>query len=313
MPSQNEPSNKQPPTNNNLQPLELMVKDTLLGSGAFSEVRLAQNLKTQQFVAAKMTDLTKHRRYYNKEVKALTHIPHHPNIVPLVQYGEDGSTGYIFTEYLEGKNLGDYVKEKGHGRGIGEKESLEILLQLVNGMEAVHNVKFSHNDLKPENVLYNPDTKTAKIFDFGLSTEVGKDGSVSECCGSPLYMAPEVISQTKRHNPFFSDIWSLGLIFYFMLVGYLPWSNTETLPSLTRQILTKKISIPVPVSKTTRELLAGMLQLSPRARWSLDRLRSWITKALELLKHQASKIKSQASKIKSQARRLKIVTLYAGL
>jgi serine/threonine protein kinase len=283
-----------------------MLNDTLLGSGAFSEVRLAQNLQTQQYVAAKMTDLTKHRRYYNKEVKALTRIPHHPNIVPVVQYGEDGSTGYIFTEFLEGKSLGEYVEEKGQGRGIGEKESLEILLQLVNGMETVHNVNFSHNDLKPDNVLYNPDTKTAKIFDFGLSTEVGKDGSVSECCGSPLYMAPEVITQTKRHNPFLSDIWSLGLMFYFMLVGNLPWSDTETLPSLTRQILTKKISIPVGVSSATRELLAGMLQLSPRARWNLERIKSWIKKALELLKH-------QASKIQSQARRLKIVTLYAGL
>jgi len=277
------------------QPLEFAIEDTVLGSGAFSEVRLAQNIHTNELVAAKITDLSKYRRYYNKEVKALTSIPVHPNIVPLVQYGEDGGTGYIFTEYVEGKTLLDYVQETGKGKGLSEEEALQILLQLISGIEVVHKTNFSHNDLKPDNIFFNPMSRTARIFDFGLSTEVGSDGEVSECCGSPLYMAPEVLTQSEHHNAFFSDIWSLGLIFYFMLVGDLPWSKVETLPHLVDIIHAGKLPIPVAVSKATRELLAGMLQLRPRARWSLERIRRHIDLALEPL---------------DKAKRLRIVTLY---
>jgi len=270
--------------------LDLIVNDTLLGSGAFSEVRLAKNLQTQQLLAAKMTNLTKHRRYYEKEVKALSSIPSHPNIVPLVQYGEDGDTGYIFTEFVKGENLRDYVKRKENG--IGEEESLEILLQLVDGMDTVHNSGFSHNDLKPENIIFNPDTRTAHIIDFGLSTEVGRDGHVTECCGSPFYMAPEVITRTKRHNPYFSDIWSLGLIFYFMLVGNLPWSDqTSTYPSLVKQVLLGKLSIPSSISIACRQLLSGMLQLSPKGRWSLQKIKEFIKRTLEGIKRRLKGVK----------------------
>jgi len=73
MPSQ---TNTQTPTHQN-QPLEFSIEDTVLGSGAFSEVRLAQNIHTNELVAAKITDLSKFRRYYNQEVKALTSIPVH--------------------------------------------------------------------------------------------------------------------------------------------------------------------------------------------------------------------------------------------
>jgi serine/threonine protein kinase len=278
------------------QPLEFTIDDTVLGSGAFSEVRLAQNIHTNELVAAKITDLTKYRRYYNKEVKALTSIPIHPNIVSLVQYGEDGGTGYIFTEYVEGKTLLDYVEETGKGKGLSEEEALQILLQLIQGIEIVHRSNFSHNDLKPDNIFFNPMTKTARIFDFGLSTEVGSDGTVTECCGSPLYMAPEVLTQTSEHNAFLSDIWSLGLIFYFMLVGDLPWSKVDSLPHLVDFIHMGKLPIPVSVSKATRELLAGMLQLTPRARWSTERIKRHIQLALKPL---------------DQAKRLRIVTLYA--
>jgi len=266
------------------QPLELILNDTLIGSGSFSEVRLAQNAQTQELLAAKITDLTKNRKYYNKEVKALTKIPAHPNIVPLVQYGEDGLMGYIFTEYVKGVSLESYVKEKGNGVGIGEEESLEILLQLVNGIDAVHKAGFSHNDLKPDNVIYNPVTQTARLIDFGLSSHVDSEGNITDCCGSPEYMAPEVLVKSKRHNAFLSDIWSLGLIFYFMLVGNLPWSEEQNLPDLIKKILAGKLAVPTSVSIAARKLLSGMLQLAPKARWSLERVKEFILKTLEALR-----------------------------
>jgi len=282
MPSQKDTNNTS--EEENQTEFDLTIDNsTLLGKGAFSEVRLAKNRQTQQLLAAKITDLIKHRRYYDKEVKALSAIPEHRNIVPLVQYGEDGTTGYIFTEFVSGKELKNYVKEKG---GIGEKESLEILLQLVDGLDTVHGANFSHNDLKPENIIYNPDTQTAHILDFGLSTEVPTEGYITDCCGSPLYMAPEVITHAKRHNPFFSDIWSLGLIFYFMLVGTLPWSPSEgpdSYSGLVKQVLQGKLWIPGSLSIACRQLLSGMLQLAPKGRWSLEKIKEFIKKTLEVI------------------------------
>jgi len=268
------------------QPLDLIINDTLIGWGSFSEVRLAQNAQTQELLAAKITDLTKNRKYYNKEVTALLNIPNHPNIVPLVQYGEDGTMGYIFTEFVKGVSLENYVKEKGKGKGkgIGEEESLEILLQLVNGIDAVHKAGFSHNDLKPDNLIYNPLTQTARLIDFGLSTPVDSEGNITDCCGSPVYMAPEVLVKSKRHNAFLSDIWSLGLIFYFMLVGNLPWSEEENLQDLIQKIFAGKLSVPSTVSIAARKLLSGMLQLAPKARWSLERVKEFILRTLEALR-----------------------------
>jgi len=259
-----------------LQPLEFILDDIVLGSGTFSVVRLAQNTTTKEYVAAKILNLQKNRQYYDKEVHALTTIPPHQNIVPLVQFGEDFNTGYIFTQYyVQSITLFDFVKGCGGGGGGGgglcEFESLGILDQLVDGLRAIHAAKFSHNDLKPDNVLYNPLTKVVQIFDFGLSLEVTEEVE-SECCGSPLYMAPEVLTRSPRHNPMLSDIWSLGLIFYFLLVGDLPW-RVETLQDLIKAVLGGRLYTPKHMSRSTRELLAGMLQLNPNSRWTLHRIK----------------------------------------
>jgi len=197
----------------------------------------------------------------------------------LVQYGEDGNTGYIFTQFVQPKTLLDFMNDFG-GRGIHEDEALCILEQLVDGLSAIHASNFSHNDLKPDNVLYNPYTKTVHIFDFGLSTEPDLTGVVSECCGSPLYMAPEVLTQTPRHNPMLSDIWSLGIIFYYLLVGDLPWLGVETLQDLVAAVLAGRLYIPRHVSRDARVILAGMLQMTPTMRWSLPLIKKYVRNIL---------------------------------
>jgi len=149
----------------------------------------------------------------------------------------------------------------------------------VDGLKAIHAAKFSHNDLKPDNVLYNPLTKVVQIFDFGLSLEFS-EGGASECCGSPLYMAPEVLTRSPRHDPMLSDIWSLGLIFYVLLVGDLPWSGVETLPDLVQAVLAGKLYTPQQLSRSTRELLSGMLQLNPKSRWNLQRIQRHVKERL---------------------------------
>jgi len=264
--------------------MELELTSQVLGSGSFSKVLLARNTKTSELLAAKIVDLKTSRKYYDREVKALTSIHNKStkdNVVPLVQYGEDAENGYIFTPYVPAGTLADYVSSKGRLR---ELEALEILDQIVEGVESVHKAGISHSDLKPENILYDPVTKKATIFDFGLSLEMDKDNNVNECCGSPLYMAPEVILR-KRHNAALSDIWSLGVIFYYLLFADFPWYDVDDIEDLIDAILNDVIIFPRQVCEEVASLLLRMLDRDPLKRPRLDSLK-------EALKGIITKIKS---------------------
>jgi len=263
--------------------IELELTDQLLGSGNYSKVLLARNTKTSELLAAKIVDLKTSRKYYDREVKALTsiHKSANTNVVPLVQYGEDEENGYIFTPYVPSGTLADYVNHKGRLR---ELEALEILDQIVGGVESVHKAGISHSDLKPENILYDPVTKKATLFDFGLSLEMDKNNNVNECCGSPLYMAPEVILR-KRHNAVLSDIWSLGVIFYYLLFADFPWYDVDDIEDLIDAILNDVILFPRLVCDEISSLLLRMLDRDPLRRPPLDTLK-------EALKGIINKIKS---------------------
>jgi len=265
--------------------MELELTTQVLGSGSFSKVLLARNTKTSELLAAKIVDLKTSRKYYNREVKALTTIHHKANqgnVVPLVQYGEDEENGYIFTPYVPAGTLADYVNSKGRLR---ELEALEILDQIVEGVGSVHKAGFSHSDLKPENILYDPVTRKATVFDFGLSLEMDKDNNVTECCGSPLYMAPEVILRKQRHNAVLSDIWSLGVIFYYLLFADFPWYDVDDIEDLIDAILNDVITFPRLVCDEVSSLLLRMLDRDPLKRPRLDTLK-------EALKGIITKIKS---------------------
>jgi len=265
--------------------MELELTTQVLGTGCFSKVLLARNTKTSELLAAKIVDLKSSRKYYDREVKALTNIHHKANkdnVVPLVQYGEDEENGYIFTPYVPAGTLADYVNSKGRLR---ELEALEILDQIVEGVGSVHKAGFSHSDLKPENILYDPVTRKATVFDFGLSLEMDKDNNVTECCGSPLYMAPEVILRKQRHNAVLSDIWSLGVIFYYLLFADFPWYDVDDIEDLIDAILNDVITFPRLVCDEVSSLLLRMLDRDPLKRPRLDTLK-------EALKGIITKIKS---------------------
>jgi non-specific serine/threonine protein kinase len=95
----------------------------------------------------------------------------------------------------------------------------------------------------------------------GLSLEMGKDNLVDQCCGSPLYMAPEVIMR-KRHNAVLSDIWSLGILFYYLLFADFPWLDVEDFEDLVDAILHDVISFPSKVGKEIISLLHTMLEVT---------------------------------------------------
>eukprot|EP01127_Copromyxa_protea_P022051 TRINITY_DN774_c0_g1_i4.p1 TRINITY_DN774_c0_g1~~TRINITY_DN774_c0_g1_i4.p1 ORF type:complete len:263 (+),score=46.52 TRINITY_DN774_c0_g1_i4:54-842(+) len=241
--------------------VEFELTNKVLGEGSYSKVVLAQNTKTKEFVAAKVVDLKATRKYYDREVNALSAIhstsKNNNNIIPLIQHGEDEDSGYIFTPYFPSGTLHDYVSLKG---GLQDLEALEILGQVIEGVHTIHSANFTHSDLKAENIMYDPETNKATLFDLGLSLEMDKDSSVRECCGSPLYMAPEVILR-KKHNAVLSDIWSLGILFYYILFADFPWLDVEDMEDLVDAILNDVISFPRHVSKEIKALIGAMLEV----------------------------------------------------
>jgi len=263
--------------------MHFVLQDEIIGEGSYSHVVLAKHEKG--LYAAKVVNLRSRKRYYEREIRALSRIHangHKEGVVPLIQYGEDGTSGYIFTPYVASGTLYDYVNSK---EGLGELEALEIFEQILTGVSATHDANVVHADLKPENILYDTKERKATIFDYGLSLEVDKDDKmVRECCGSPLYMAPEVILRKPKHNGVLSDIWSLGVLFYYMLFADFPWGDVEDLEDLVQAIARATITFPRVVEKKLRDLLRAMLQRNPLKRPSLHSIKTMVQAALRRIR-----------------------------
>ena len=163
----------------------------------------------------------------------------HPNIVRVFELLEDSDNFYVVMELL---SCGDLSKTIAKQKAFTETMATSIMHQVLKGLNYMHGQGIMHRDLKPENIMCfeEADGKiSAKLTDFGFACVLKSEDSETLSCGSPLYMAPEVVS----HNPYDkrADVWSLGVIVYFMLSGQFPfWGNS--LQELEMAIMTQPIS-----------------------------------------------------------------------
>ena len=250
---------------------EYILKDTI-GKGSFSKVKLGINKITGEKVAIKILDkkklkLNSERIRIQRElniIKKLNHI----NIVKIFQIKEDTNNIYIIQEYIE-NNLFIHIINKKH---FTEKESSFYFYQLIKGLEYLHSLNIVHRDLKPENILITKN-KLLKIIDFGLSNYYNEKELLSTSCGSPSYTAPEVILGNK-YNGFKADIWSIGIILYFMLYGYLPFEeNNEINNSLFKKIIQCKIGYPKNISTNAKNILKKILVVDPKKRINISEIK----------------------------------------
>lgn len=185
---------------------------------------------------------------------------HHKNLVNLMQLVHNANDDelWIIVEIVVGKGQGGkgelmHLIDSAENHRLPEEMARTYFQQLVYGINYVHSQKIAHRDLKPENILITKD-EILKITDFGLSNvqntdtmgAVVADMNLKTCCGTPYYVAPEVVNKDKKgYSGFTADIWSMGVILFVMLTGNLPFTvNKPDLKKLLQKIRAGDFTIP---------------------------------------------------------------------
>jgi serine/threonine protein kinase len=249
----------------------------LIGRGTFSQVYLSKDKKTGETLAVKIMDLRRFEEEFNSEVSILMSLTQKGVNVNFLssEVDEDNDTGYIYMNYIPFPTLSEFLEKATYG--LKEEEAIQIFSKLVNIIDDIHSCGIAHKDLKPENIFVDPSSHEVSVIDFGLSSVV--DGKKEKkFCGSPLYMAPEMLNK-EDYDPIQADVWSIGVILYEMLLGCNPWARAECLEDLIE--LVSRIEFPSFLSEHSIGLLSGMLVLDPIQRDSLKKIKIKIDAILE--------------------------------
>ncbi|XP_064135899.1 serine/threonine-protein kinase MARK2-like [Loxodonta africana] len=189
---------------------------------------------------------------------------HHPNIVKLYEVIENENTLYIVMEYASGRDLFYHLVNHGF---MSEKEAQTKFQQIVSAVKYCHDKGIVHRDLKTENLLLDK-RMNIKLADFGLGTEFTTGSKLDTFCGTPPYSAPELFQGEKYDGPPV-DVWSLGVILYFMVTGSLPFRG-KTLMKLRKQVLEGQYDVPFHMSSQCQHLLSKIFIRDPRKRATLE-------------------------------------------
>ncbi|KAK4586313.1 hypothetical protein RGQ29_023468 [Quercus rubra] len=217
-----------------------------LGEGNFGKVKFARNIETGQCFAVKILEKNKiiHLNISDQVLASKTKI-------------------YMVLEYVTGGELFDRIASKGK---LKEDEGRKLFQQLIDGVSYCHTKGVFHRDLKLENVLV--DAKgNIKISDFGLSAlpqHFRDDGLLHTTCGSPNYVAPEILAN-RGYDGATSDIWSCGVILYVILTGYLPFDD-RNLAVLYQKIFKGDAQIPKWLSQGAHNMIKRILDPNPVSR-----------------------------------------------
>ena len=273
-----------------------------------------------------MNDLDDVERIY-RESAILTSLKH-PNIIRLYEVLDSHNWVLIIMEYASGGELLDYIaKEK--NQILSEPQACKIFNSILAGLEYCHRRKVIHRDLKLENILLDKNGNI-KIADFGLSNTINFGQKMSTNCGTPNYIAPEIIRSTqepqsansndsekptiKPHSPTpnattntynnivndnfmvgglnhsessvsqsyasLCDIWSLGVILYSMICGFLPFEGGN-IPELYKKILAADYIIPEYISVESKSIIQSMLTLDIKKRITLSQIKNHIWTQME--------------------------------
>ena len=256
-----------------------------IGKGKFGLVKSGINKETKKPVAIKIMakkNMDKSDMELAKVEIDILKISQHPNIIKLYDVFENENYIYIIMEYCSGGDLLSYFEH--YEYELPETKVCEIIHKLSMAVYYLHSYGIVHRDLKPENILMTDLSATAdiRLLDFGLSKIVGNDEKCTEPYGTLSFVAPEVL-QGKPYDKSV-DLWSIGIITFLLLCGYMPFDDKHS----EREIARQTIQDPVPyenkiwskLSPEAKTFVDGLLQKKPEKRYSIKEVleHPWIKK-----------------------------------
>eukprot|EP00051_Salpingoeca_urceolata_P019977 m.295733 g.295733 ORF g.295733 m.295733 type:complete len:321 (+) comp19516_c1_seq9:94-1056(+) len=239
-----------------------------LGTGAFSTVVRGVEKTTSQQVAVKIIDKKKiagKEDALESEVTVMRML-NHSNIVQLLEIFESPRRFCIVLDLVTGGELFDRIVDRGT---YTEKDASELMRQVLGAVEYMHSRNIVHRDLKPENLLYHSPSADSKIMisDFGLARVLREGETVSDPCGTPGYVAPEVLKRKPYSYP--ADCWSLGVICYILLCGYPPFYDDDD-DVLFEQIMRGDFEYDSPywddISTSAKDFITKFMTMQPSRR-----------------------------------------------
>ncbi|MCJ8749250.1 hypothetical protein PDJAM_G00174320 [Pangasius djambal] len=241
-----------------------------IGSGGFAKVKLGRHILTGEKVAIKIMEkkvLGDDLPRVKTEIEAMKNLSHQ-HVCRLYHVIETPSKIYMVLEYCPGGELFDYIVAKDR---LSEEETRVFFRQIVSALAYVHSQGYAHRDLKPENLLIDED-HNLKLIDFGLCAKPkgGLSYELMTCCGSPAYAAPELI-QGKSYIGSEADVWSMGVLLFALLCGYLPFDDDNCMV-LYRKITKGHYKNPHWLSPGSILLLNQMMQVEPKRRLTVRQL-----------------------------------------
>ena len=247
----------------------------VIGKGKFGVVNLGIHKKTQKQVAIKIINKDSIKTTEDKElVKVeidILKLCHHPNIVRLLDHLENLDYIFIVMEYIEGGTLGQYIKK--HNFNFTEHQAANIIYQIAQGVKYLHSYGIVHRDLKTDNIMITQpnDLGVLKIMDFGLSKILSSQEKMVDGFGTLSYVAPEVLLRSPYNKEV--DIWSLGVILYYILCGHLPFRGNKEI-IIAEKIVNDELEFDEEYwemrSQKVKDLIEKCLRKNPEERISIN-------------------------------------------
>ncbi|KAK5936700.1 serine/threonine protein kinase [Knufia obscura] len=252
-----------------------------LGKGHFATVYLCVDRSTGHKFAVKkferrMGDSQRSQTEGLQQEIAVLMSVSHPNVLCLKENFEEADGVYLVLELAAEGELFNWIVSK---QKLSEAETRKVFIQLFQGVKYLHERNIVHRDIKPENILLTDKNLSVKLADFGLAKIIGEESFTTTLCGTPSYVAPEILENTKhRKYTRAVDVWSLGVVLYICLCGFPPFSDelytAERPYTLAQQIKMGHFDYPSPywdpVGDPALDLIDRMLTVDVAKRITID-------------------------------------------
>lgn len=260
------------PKNNPVHSANNFKFERVLGQGAYAVVKLAHDKVRDDKVAVKIYDksmLSDPRKMKNvrREISILKEM-NHPNVIKLLDSFETPRQIYVVMEFVGKASLHSFLRSLGPKK-LEEAEIKRIFKQISQSISYCHQKNIVHRDIKLENILMD-DNNNIKIIDFGFSICVGADKKLNFFCGTPSYMAPEIVTKTPyKGHP--TDIWALGVILYILLCGHFPFRGADD-RELFERIRKAKLEFPPHVSDQAKSFVQKIMKVNADDRPKIEQI-----------------------------------------